>query len=198
MAENQHVNKIVYGNTVLIDLTADTVTDDKILASYTAHDASGNIITGTCDFDVNSQDATVKVAEMLIGKTAYARGTKLTGTMPNNGSISLTISEVNEEVSVPQGYHDGSGKVSILETEKAKLIASNIKQGITILGVTGTLEPSSAIKVHSKTVTPKTTQQTILPDEGYDYLAQVTVNPIPYVETDNSAGGKTVTIAGEG
>ena len=198
MAENQHVNKIVYGNTVLIDLTADTVTDDKILASYTAHDASGNIITGTCDFDVNSQDATVKVAEMLIGKTAYARGTKLTGTMPNNGSISLTISEVNEEVSVAQGYHDGSGKVSILETEKAKLIAGNIKQGITILGVTGTLEPSSAIKVHSKTVTPKTTQQTILPDEGYDYLAQVTVNPIPYVETDNSAGGKTVTIAGEG
>ena len=198
MAENPRVNKIVYGNTVLIDLTADTVTDDKILASYTAHDASGNIITGTCDFDVNSQDATVKVAEMLIGKTAYARGTKLTGTMPNNGSISLTISEVNEEVSVAQGYHDGSGKVSILETEKAKLIASNIKQGITILGVTGTLEPSSAIKVHSKTVTPKTTQQTILPDEGYDYLAQVTVNPIPYVETDNSAGGKTVTIAGEG
>ena len=198
MPENQHINKIVYGNTVLIDLTADTVTDDKILASYTAHDASGNIITGTCDFDVNSQDATVKVAEMLIGKTAYARGTKLTGTMPNNGSISLTISEVNEEVSVTQGYHDGSGKVSILETEKAKLIASNIKQGITILGVTGTLEPSSAIKVHAKTVTPKTTQQTILPDEGYDYLAQVTVNPIPYVETDNSAGGKTVTIAGEG
>ena len=198
MAENLRVNKIVYGNTVLIDLTADTVTDDKILASYTAHDASGNIITGTCDFDVNSQDATVKVAEMLIGKTAYARGTKLTGTMPNNGSISLTISEVNEEVSVAQGYHDGSGKVSILETEKAKLIASNIKQGITILGVTGTLEPSSAIKVHAKTVTPKTTQQTILPDEGYDYLAQVTVNPIPYVETDNSAGGKTVTIAGEG
>ena len=198
MAENQRVNKIVYGNTVLIDLTADTVTDDKILASYTAHDASGNIITGTCDFDVNSQDATVKVAEMLTGKTAYARGTKLTGTMPNNGSISLTISEVNEEVSVAQGYHDGSGKVSILETEKAKLIASNIKQGITILGVTGTLEPSSAIKVHAKTVTPKTTQQTIIPDEGFDYLAQVTVNPIPYVETDNSAGGKTVTIAGEG
>ena len=198
MPENQHINKIVYGNTVLIDLTADTVTEDKILASYTAHDASGNIITGTCDFDVNSQDATVKVAEMLIGKTAYARGTKLTGTMPNNGSISLTISEVNEEVSVAQGYHDGSGKVSILETEKAKLIASNIKQGITILGVTGTLEPSSAIKVHAKTVTPKTTQQTIIPDEGYDYLAQVTVNPIPYVETDNSAGGKTVSIAGEG
>lgn len=188
------MNKVVYGSTVLIDLTADTVTADKILASYTAHDAAGNIITGTCNFDVNSQDATVKVAEILDGKTAYARGSKLTGTMPNNGGVNLTIDTVNGEASIAQGYHDGSGKVGILETEKAKLIASNIKQGITILGVTGTLEPSSAIKVHAKTVTPTKEAQTILPDEGYDYLSQVTVNAIPYVETENSAGGITVTI----
>lgn len=188
------MNKVVYGSTVLIDLTTDTVTADKILASYTAHDAAGNIITGTCNFDVNSQDATVKVAEILDGKTAYARGSKLTGTMPNNGGVSLTINTVNGEASIAQGYHDGSGKVGILETEKAKLIASNIKQGITILGVTGTLEPSSAVKVHAKTVTPTKEAQTVLPDEGYDYLSQVTVNAIPYVETENSAGGITVTI----
>lgn len=189
-------SKVVFGNTVLIDLTADTVTADKILASYTAHNAAGDIITGTCDYDVNSQDATVKVAEILTGKTAYARGSKLTGTMPNNGAVSLTISNLDDEISIAQGYHDGSGKVSILSTEKAKLIASNIKQGITILGVTGTLEPSSAIKVHAKTVTPSIDAQTILPDTGYDYLSQVTVNAIPYVETENSAGGMTVTIAG--
>lgn len=187
-------NKVIFGNTVLIDLTADTVTADKILASYTAHDASGAIITGTCDFDVNSQDATVKVAEMLDGKTAYAKGTKLTGTMPNNGAVSLTISTLDQEVSIAQGYHDGSGKVTILDTEKAKLIASNIKQGITILGVEGTLEPSSAVTVQSKIVTPTKDQQVVLPDEGYDYLSQVTVNAIPYVETENSAGGLTVTI----
>ena len=190
------INKVVYGSTVLIDLTADTVTADKILTKYTAHDASGTTITGTCDYDVNSQDATVAVAEMLSGKTAYARGTKLTGTMPNNGAVSLTISKVTDEVSIAQGYHDGSGKVKILDTEVAKLIASNIKQGITILGVTGTLEPSSSVKVHAKTVTPTTTAQTILPDSGYDYLSQVTVSAIPYVETENSAGGTTVTIAG--
>ena len=189
-------NKVVFGSTVLIDLTADTVTADKILASYTAHNAAGDVITGTCDYDVNSQDATVKVAEILTGKTAYARGSKLTGTMPNNGAVSLTISTLDEEVSIAQGYHDGSGKVSILSTEQAKLIASNIKQGITILGVTGTLEPSSAVKVHAKTVTPSIDAQTILPDAGYDYLSQVTVNAIPYVETENSAGGMTVTIAG--
>lgn len=189
-------NKVVFGSTVLIDLTADTVTADKILASYTAHNAAGDVITGTCDYDVNSQDATVKVAEILTGKTAYARGSKLTGTMPNNGAVSLTISSLDEEISIAQGYHDGSGKVSILSTEKAKLIAANIKQGITILGVTGTLEPSSAITVHAKTVTPLLEPQIILPDEGYDYLSQVTVNAIPYVETENSAGGMTVTIAG--
>lgn len=144
----------------------------------------------------NSYDDTVAVAEMLTGKTAYARGTKLTGTMPNNGSVSLTISTVDDEVSIAQGYHDGSGKVKILNTEAAKIIASNIKQGITILGVTGTLEPSSSVKVHAKTVTPTTEEQTVLPDSGYDYLSQVTVNAIPYVETENSAGGTTVTIAG--
>lgn len=188
------MNKVVYGSTVLIDLTADTVTADKILLTYTAHDAAGNIITGTCNFDVNSQDATVKVAEILDGKTVYARGSKLTGTMPNNGGVNLTINTVNGEASIAQGYHDGSGKVSILETEKAKLIASNIKQGITILGVTGTLEPSSAVKVHAKTVTPSKDAQTVLPDDGYDYLSQVTVNAIPYVEAENSAGGITVTI----
>lgn len=196
MAENQYTNKVVYGSTVLIDLTADTVTADKILASYTAHDQSGAVITGTCDFDVNSGDATVQVAEMLEGKTAYARGTKLTGTMPNKGAVTLTISNINDSISIPQGYHDGSGKVSILSTEQAKLIASNIKQGITILGVTGSLEPSSSIKVHAKNATPTTSQQVILPDEGYDYLSQVTIDAIPYVETDNAAGGKTVTIAG--
>lgn len=116
--------------------------------------------------------------------------------MPNNGAISLSISTVDGTAVVPQGYHDGSGVVSIDAVEQSKIIAANIKQGITILGVTGTLEPSSAVKVHAKTATPKTMVQTILPDTGYDYLSQVTIEAIPYVETDNSAGGKTITIAG--
>lgn len=190
----KNINKVIYGSTVLIDLTADTVTADKILTDYTAHDAAGNIITGTCAFDVDSQDANVTVSEILSGKTAYARGTKLTGTMPNRGGQTSTISTVNQEVTIAQGYHDGSGKVSILGTEQAKLIAANIRQGITILGVEGTLEPSSAIKVMSKTVTPSKSEQVVLPDGGYNYLSQVTVKAIPYVESENAAGGITVTI----
>lgn len=41
------VNKVVYGNNTLIDLTSDTVTADKLAQGYTAHDASGAAITGT-------------------------------------------------------------------------------------------------------------------------------------------------------
>lgn len=43
------VNKVVYGTTVLVDLTKDTVTPDKLLKGATAHDASGEPITGTME-----------------------------------------------------------------------------------------------------------------------------------------------------
>ena len=192
----KNVNKVVYGNKTLIDLTSDTVTKDKILSGFTAHDKSGATITGTCDFDVNSTDATVAVAEILDGKTAYARGAKLVGTMPNKGAVNGTIATKEGEFTIPTGFHDGSGKVSIDATEQAKIIEANIKEGVTILGVTGTLAPASGVKAQSKTVTPSTTEISVLPDEGYDYLATVTVSAIPTSESDNSAGGITFTIAG--
>lgn len=191
---NKKVNKVVYGGTVLIDLTGDTVTADKVLTGYTAHDKSGETITGTCNYDVNSEDATVAVAEILTGKTAYARGSKITGTMPNNGAVTKTISTKTQEVSIAQGYHDGSGKVSISSTEQAKIIPTNIRDGVTILGVTGTMSGTEGARAQAKTVTPTTAVQNVLPDDGYNYLSQVTVNAIPYVESDNSAGGTTVTI----
>lgn len=194
MATSKYTNKVIIGTEVKIDLSADTITADKLASGVTAHDKSGAPIVGTNDFDVNSQDATAAVAEILKDKTAYARGAKLTGTMPNNGSISKEITTVSEEYSVPMGYHDGSGKVKISATEQAKLIPANIKQGVEVLGVTGTLEPSSNVTAHAKSVTPTFSAQTVLPDAGYDYLSQVTVAAIPYTETDNSAGGVTLTI----
>ena len=192
----KNVNKVVYGNRTLIDLTSDTVTKDKILSGFTAHDKSGATITGTCDFDVNSTDATVAVAEILDGKTAYARGAKLVGTMPNKGAVNGTITTKAEQFTIPTGFHDGSGKVGIDATEQAKIIEANIKEGVTILGVTGTLAPASGVKAQSKTITPSTSEISVLPDEGYDYLATVTVSAIPTSESDNSAGGITFTIAG--
>lgn len=189
-----NINKIIYGGRTLIDLTGDTITPDKLAEGITAHDKSGAVITGTNTYDSNTQDATATVAEILSSKTAYARGTKLTGTMPNNGSQTGVISTKTGSVSIKQGYHDGSGTVTISEIEQAKLIPDNIREGITILDVEGTMSGTEDAKPQAKSVTPTTTEQVVLPDEGYNYLSQVTVAAIPYVESDNSAGGKTVTI----
>ena len=192
---DKYVSKVVYGGKTLIDLTADTVTADKVLSGYTTHGKDGAAITGTCTFDADTGDATAAVAEILTGKTAYVNGVKLTGTMKNNGAVAGTISTKAGVYTVPIGYHDGAGKVSISTTEQAKIIAGNIRSGVTILGVTGTMSGSEDVKAQAKTATPATTAQTILPDTGYNYLSQVTVAAIPYVESDNSAGGVTVTIA---
>lgn len=189
------INKVIYGGNTLIDLTADTITASDLKDGVTAHDKSGAVITGTNTYDADTSDATAAQAEILLSKTAYVNGVKLTGTMPNNGAITGTITTKAQQYTVPQGYHDGSGKVSISSTEQAKIIASNIKAGIQILGVTGTYS-GEAVHAQAKTATPQTTSQTVLPDAGYDYLSQVTVNAIPYVETENPAGGLTVTIAG--
>ena len=187
------INKVVYGDQVLIDLTGDTVTSDKLLRGFTAHGKDGSPIEGACTFDVDSKDATAAVAEILGGKTAYARGAMLTGTMPNNGSVSGEVSTKDGQYSIPQGYHDGGGKVGIASAEQSKIIPGNIKSGITVLGVTGTYGGES-ISTQSKSVTPSASQQTVQPDDGYDYLASVTVAAIPYSEAQNSAGGTTVTI----
>jgi len=187
------INKVVYNGQTLIDLTADTVTADKILDGYTAHDKSGANIEGTCTYDADTSDATASVAEILATKSAYVNGVKLTGTMPNRGAVTGTISTKDGEYTVQQGYHDGSGKVSINSTERAKIIAGNIKSGVQILGVTGDYS-GEAVTAQAKTVTSSATAQTVLPDAGYDYLSQVTVNAMPYVETLNASGGYTVTI----
>lgn len=191
---NQYKSKIIFDGNVLIDLTADTITAADLASGKTAHDKSGAPITGTNTFDSNTSDDTATASEILATKTAHARGTALTGTMPNNGAVTGTITAVDGEYTIPQGYHDGSGKVSINATEQSKLIAENIRQGVTILGVEGTMSGSEDVNAQSKTVTPSATAQTVTPDTGYNYLTQVTVNAIPYSESDNSAGGVTVTI----
>ena len=188
-------NKIVLGNgEVLMDLSADTVRADTLLKGYTAHGSDGELVTGSCEFDANTQDATAADAEILKDKTAYNKGVKLVGIMPNNGAVSGAISTKDGSYIVPHGYHDGSGTVVIDADEKAKLIPGNIKQGVTILGVVGSHEGGSQVTAQSKEVSPSFADQTILPDDGYDYLSQVRVKAIMVAYADNSAGGKTVTI----
>ena len=188
------VSKVVYGGNTLIDLTADTVQANKLLKGYTAHGADGEVINGSCTFDADTQDATASGDEILSGESAYVRGVKITGTMKNNGAVAGKIDTRDGKYTVPQGYHDGSGTVEIDSTEKAKLTPANIRAGVTVLGVVGTMSGTEGEKAQEKTVTPSTVDQTVVPDTGFTCLSSVTVKAIPYVENDNAAGGKTVTI----
>lgn len=192
---NVYNSKVVLASgEVLMDLTSDTVDAAHLLKDYTAHGANGAPVTGTCTFDSDTSDDTAAVGEILAGKTAHARGTKLTGTMPNNGAVAGTISTKAQVYTVPQGYHDGSGTVQIAATEQAKIIANNIREGITILGVEGTMSGSEGVVAQAKTATPTFSSQVISPDTGYTHLSQVTVSAIAVAYSDNAAGGKTVTI----
>lgn len=190
----EYTSKVVLGTgEVLIDLTADTVSAANLLSGITAHGANGAPITGTCAYDSDTSDDTLTAAEALVGKTFHARGTAYTGTMPNNGAVSGTISAVATPYTIPAGYHDGSGTVSIDSTDAAKIIPGNIKSGVEVLGVTGTYS-GEAISAQTKSATPSFSAQTIQPDSGYDYLSAVNIAAISVVRTENAAGGYTVTI----
>ena len=185
------INKIIYNGNTLLDLTADTVTPSDLADGVTAHDKSGEPIVGISTKDSDTMDATAVAAEILADKTAYIKGVKIAGIMPNNGAITAALTNLTDYI-VPIGFHDGSGTVGIDPVEKAKLIPGNIKDGVEILGVIGNYSGGGG-SAQPKTVTPAATQQVVLPDSGYDYLSQVTVEPIPYVESANQYG-TTVTI----
>lgn len=194
MATNQYVNKVVYGGTTLIDLTADTVTSSALLSGVTAHNKAGAPVTGTCDWDSNTTDANATASELLLNKTAYVNKVKITGQMPNNGSANITVVDTSG-TTIPIGFYDGSGKAAIDSTSLANLIPTNIRRGIEILGVEGTLSPEDQLVVGAASATPYTTSYTITAASlNYDYITQVTVASIAYTEVDNQQGGKTVTI----
>jgi len=197
MANNQYVNKVVFGNTTVIDISDTTADASKVLSGEYFYLRTGEKVQGSCTYDSDTTDADATAAEILLNKTAYVNGNKLTGQMPNRGAVTLTIDDVDDELAIPNGYHDGSGVAKLDPIEKAKIVPGSIKKDITILGITGTYEGAATPTSVAKTVTPYTTSKTYLPgDEStpVDYYSQVTVNAISYVETDNSAGGKTVTI----
>lgn len=126
----------------------------------------------------------------------------------NRGNVSHTISSRDAVYTIPDGYHAGSGSVTISNTERQKIIASNIRSGVTILGIAGSYEGGGTVvepELQNKTVTPTKSTQYITPDSGYDGLYQVTVNAIPaqYITTTDATAvaseilnGKTAYVNG--
>ena len=196
MANNQYVNQVVYDGTTLIDLTSDTAVATDVLTGKYFHLASGQRVQGTCTYDSNTTDADATASEILSGKYAYVNKVKVQGSMTNNGSNNVTVTSLSG-TSIPAGYYSGAGKAVIDSTSSSNLSANNIREGIIILGVEGTLVPESQPTVGPATATPTSSQQVITAASlDLDYITQVTVNAIPYTETDNAQGGKTVVIAG--
>ena len=194
MAENTYVNQVgLADGTVLIDLTSDTAVASDVASGKYFHLATGERVQGSSTYDSDTTDANALASEILSGQTAYVNKNKITGSMTNNSAVSGTISTVAGTYTIPAGYHNGLGSVSIDSTEQAKIIASNIKAGVTILGVEGDYSGQGATAT-SVNVTPYLTAATVLPPTGYDYISQVNVAAITITESDNAAGGRTITI----
>lgn len=93
--------------------------------------------SGTATF-YDTADGNITSADVLTGKTGYSATGSVSGSMANNGSTSGTISTKAGTVTIPAGYTSG-GTVAISATEQSKIIGANIKSGVTLLGVSGTL-----------------------------------------------------------
>lgn len=95
------ISKVIFGGKTLIDLTGDTVTAEQVQKDAIFHDKTGAVIIGTSTKDSNTQDATVTESEILSGKIGYARGNKVTGTMPNRGAFNAELMGKNKPVTIP-------------------------------------------------------------------------------------------------
>lgn len=117
MAQNVTINGVTYQNVPEVDIPK-----------------SGG---GTAKF-FDTADGDITSADVLSGKTGFNATGSVSGSMANNGSTSGTISTKAGTVTIPAGFTTG-GTVSISSAEQAKVISSNIKSGVTLLGVAGSL-----------------------------------------------------------
>lgn len=114
--------------------TAQIVADDfpEAISALPVHDLS---------------DATASAGDVLKGKIAYNSSGKFTGNMPNNGAQGGNISTVSGTVTIAGGYTTG-GTVQIATAEQSKIVAANIKKGVTILGVAGSIDVQAEIDAY--------------------------------------------------
>lgn len=190
---NQYKNKVVYDGNVLIDLTQDTAVATDVASGRYFHLATGERVQGTSTLDADTSDANATASDMRLGKTGYVNGNKVTGNIPDISANVVVTSKSG--TAIPLGYSDGSYKAVIDSASSAALVPNNLRQGVTVLGVEGTLSGEDELVVGPATATPTSSQQIITAASlNYDYITQVTVAAIPYSETDNAQGGVTVTI----
>ena len=92
---------------------------------------------GTAKF-YDTSDADGVASNVLSGKVVYGSSGQITGSMVNRGDGSKNLTTVNDQKTLSPGYYN-EGSIKIASAEQAKIIPANIKSGVTILGVAGSL-----------------------------------------------------------
>ena len=116
MAKSVIINEITYPNVPEIHVPLSTGSGEAVF-----YDTSG---------------ATADATKVLTGETVYANGL-VTGSMPNNGAVTSTITTKAQSVAIAEGYHSGGGSVSIATAQQNLIVSGNIRSGVSILGVSG-------------------------------------------------------------
>lgn len=129
----------------------------------------------------DTYDGLSKVTVGAISKTHVGSGvTKKSAATYTPGTSNQTIG-ANQYLSGTQTIKGDSN-----------LVAGNIRSGVSIFGVTGTVVAASSPNLQAKTVTPGTSSQTVRPDSGYDGLSQVVVSGDYDLVSGNIISGKTI------
>ena len=76
------------------------------------HNGSGEVTVNVSSTTTIPTDGDAATSDVLTGKTFYSGGSKKTGTMTNNGAWTSTQTS-NGSVTIPEGYHNGNGKVTV-------------------------------------------------------------------------------------
>lgn len=175
-------------------------TTNQMLPSQMANEIA-SIKTATSSGGTDTSDATVNASDVLENKIAYGASGRIVGSMKNNGSQMIDVSSVNASYTIRKGYHNGSGSVQISSADASKLIASNIKRGITILGVTGSYQgsaSSSGIRVKTGTTTSTSIHTGLSSiDKFIMYSDMISSEGLVNVVYDSSKSDVTLTVCGE-
>lgn len=156
-----------------------TVTPEQGVDGFSSIDVTVNVPT------VNNQNKSVTITENGTSTVSADSGYSGLGDVTVDVNVQYTTAIANvtpttaPQVIYPAEIYDGFSRINVnavTNTIDANIQAENIKNGVSILGVTGsyTAQPD----LQAKTVNPSTSQQTVTPDQGKDGLSSVTVNAV--------------------
>ena len=157
-----------------------TALQNKGISAASSHDFAdfaadiAAIVTGGTIQSSKRVSASVSGPTYVTPDSGYDGLAQVIVNMITRQAKTVTPGAANQTVSPDSGYQ---GLSSVTVEGDADLVAGNIKNGVSIFGVTGSYSGGSP-SLQSKSVSPSTSQQVVSPDSGYDGLSQVTVAAI--------------------